>query len=366
MIIGVVSADYMRADRSHDGQEHWGGSGWARLGQYLPYLRAAGHEVVTGVLWQEDDTCLVVEDADLTRHFPDIILSQRLMHGGLDKAYEVGRQAGQIVVNDIDDWYWGLSPDNEAFLHSHPKYNLKENTTFYKRSLMRSSHITVSTPYLQQRISDWYKGPITLLPNYVDVSRFTPVTITDTTVPDVGWAGSTSHRSGDVETLAGILPPMARAGKIKLVHAGDFVNSPSYASKLGCEEELVARKIARTGAEDYPSILQFEVGVVPLRDTSFNEAKSYIKGLEYAAAGIPFVAPKFGEYNHLHQMWSRGDRASFFVAKNPQQWVKHIEALRNPIVRRECQKALLSLVKQHDIAIGAQRFVEYIESLVVR
>ena len=32
------------------------------------------------------------------------------------------------------------------------------------------------------------------------------------------------------------------------------------------------------------------VGMVPLALTPFNQAKSYIKGLEFAARGVPFVA----------------------------------------------------------------------------
>jgi hypothetical protein len=38
------------------------------------------------------------------------------------------------------------------------------------------------------------------------------------------------------------------------------------------------------------------VGLVPLTRGPFNEAKSYLKGLEYAAAGIPFIATPTEEY----------------------------------------------------------------------
>ena len=52
MIIGVASADYLRPTRSANGKEQWGGAGWARVGQWVPYWRAAGHEVVVGTLWK--------------------------------------------------------------------------------------------------------------------------------------------------------------------------------------------------------------------------------------------------------------------------------------------------------------------------
>lgn len=365
MLIGIVSADYLRGDQAPDGVDHWGGAGWARYGQYIPYLEVAGHTVITGVLWEENNT-LAVENSQGNRALPDLILSQRLMHKNLDRAYRIGRKCGQIIVNDVDDWYWGLDPANEAWKATHPKHSNTENTTFYKASLGASSYITVSTPYLAERLGQWYKGEIVVLSNYVDTSRFTVVPITDTDVPEVGWAGSTSHRSGDVETLKGIIAPMARAGKIKLVHAGSYEHSPTFASQLGVEDELISRLTPRVGTEDYPSLLDFEVGLVAMRDTPFNESKSYIKGLEYAASGIPFVAPKFGEYKRLHEMWSQGGLLPFFAAKKPIDWIKAIETMRSSEIRLQMQQNLLWRVSAHDIALGAKQFVSYLESLVPR
>ena len=362
MIIGIASADYMRSDRTASGLDGWGGSGFARIGQYIPYLQAAGHTVVAGTLWMEDD-CLSIESGDHTKVYPDLIISQRLMHDKLDVAYLMGRAAGQIVVNDVDDWYWGLSTSNDAFKHSHPKFNKIENTTFYKQSLSASSYITVSTPYLHARLDKSSKVPMTVLPNYVDVTRFTPVTITDTDCPEVGWAGSTSHRSGDIEVLKGILEPMAKAGKIKLVHAGHWEHGPTFASQLGVDEDLISRKTDRTFPEDYPSILDFEVGIIPLRDTPFNEAKSDIKGLEYAASGIPFVASSLPSYVSLA---NSGFDAGSFTAKNGEQWRKYLDRLRSPDLRRQFQTELLTLVRDRDIAIGAKAYVEYLESLTPR
>jgi glycosyltransferase involved in cell wall biosynthesis len=366
MIIGFTSADFLRSDKNESGLDQWGGSGWARCGQYIPYIRAAGHDVVVGTLWDHEGT-LAVEDGEGRMAYPDIIVSQRLMHKDLDKSYKAGRAAGQIIVNDVDDWYWGLSPANDAFYYTHPKYNLTENTTFYRASLNASSYLTVSTPYLYQRLRDWAKGRVTVLQNYVDVSRFTPVTMTDTIVPEVGWAGSTSHRSGDIEVLSGVLKPMAERERIRLVHAGAWDYSPSYASKLGVPEELITRTNPRTGHEDYPTILDFEVGVVPLRNNPFNEAKSDIKGLEYAAAGIPFVASMMPAYKQLFGSWTNDySTTGFFLAKNGADWSRNLERLRSPEARKIFQAALLENVKQRDIAIGAQEYIQYLESLTPR
>ncbi len=55
--------------------------------------------------------------------------------------------------------------------------------------------------------------------------------------------------------------------------------------------------------EDFPAqVASFDVGVVPLRDSKFNRAKSWLKGLEYAALGVPFVASPTAEYRKLSKL----------------------------------------------------------------
>lgn len=357
MIIGMASADFLRADRSSTGKQAWGGSGWARLGQYIPFLEAAGHTVVAGTLWNNDGA-LSIENEHGEHTVPDIILSQRLMHDNLDVAYKVAEACGQVVVCDIDDWYWGLSPENGAFLASHPKYNQYENVAFYKKSLTASHHLTVSTSYLADRVSGWCDS-ITVLPNYVDVSRFTPVT-QSFGAPSIGWAGSTLHRSGDLEILRGILGPVAMRQGFTLVHGGDS-GPPSMAMKIGVSEDSVI-KIPRCGAEDYPNLLKFDVGVIPLRDIPFNHAKSDIKGLEYAAAGIPFVASALPSYTALFKEWGK---ECFFTARKPSEWVKRLEEItKTHGLRSDMADSCLEAVKARDIHRGAFEFLSYLESLV--
>jgi glycosyltransferase involved in cell wall biosynthesis len=356
--IGIVSGDYLRADRSPDNKERWGGAGWARLGQYVNIMRSAGHDVTVGHLWLRGNSFTVQDEYDNV-HYPDVILMQRLMHRGLDQSVRIARRSGQIVVNDIDDWYWGLDPRNAAFKASHPKYNKEENTSFYRSVVSSSDHITVSTPYLAERVRAMTDTSVTIIKNYVDVDRFTKRTHVDVDRPEVGWAGSTDHRSGDIEILRGVIPPMYYSGTIGLVHGGHMASSPSFASKIGVPENAV-RNIDRVDHAAYPSLLDFDIGIVPLRDIPFNHAKSDIKGLEYASAGIPFVASRLSAYVDLARDWD----GSVFIAKHPKDWVKNIKALTNVDFRREVADANYERVRQRDIHVGAREVLNFISSLV--
>lgn len=356
MIIGIASADHLEPKKSPDGKEKWGGAGWARLGQYVPHLRSAGHEVIVGTMWKRFDH-LTVENEESTGVAPDVVIIQRIMHDGVDEAIRMAQSAGQIVINDVDDWYWGLDPSNRAFNASHPKLNKEENTAFYFKNVGASDLITVSTPYLADRLSERYGNKTVLLRNHIDVGRFTPVEQSPDKVT-IGWAGSTMHRSRDLEELKGILSQVVRDDTFRVHHSGHHPNAPLFSEGVGIDTELVTTSLLTT-TEDYPSLLNFDIGIVPLRDTPFNHAKSDIKGLEYAASGIPFVASKSDSYERLMQEWGYG----FTLAKKPDQWIKGLRALKDYSLRLEYQQYLLDRVWERDISVGAREFVSLLESL---
>ena len=68
---------------------------------------------------------------------------------------------------------------------------------------------------------------------------------------------------------------------------------------------------------------------MPLSRNDFNEAKSCLKGLEYAAAGIPFIATPTGEYRWL------AEQGVGRLAETPEEWTHHLDELRNIDVRME-------------------------------
>lgn len=173
MTVGFASGDFVPAQKSSDGLTHWGGSGWARLGQYVEWLEHQEQDVAIGVLtWNRDHFCIRNTNDELIPI--DILVMQRLMHDSLADHVHKARSIGQIIINDLDDWYWGLDPANDAFLSSHPKTNPRENRDHYKKVLASSNVVTVSTHYLADRIKSFVRCPIIVLENTVDIARFTP------------------------------------------------------------------------------------------------------------------------------------------------------------------------------------------------
>lgn len=356
MKIGVASADYLSPTKSPTGKEQWGGAGWARIGQYIPYLREAGHEVTVGTMWKAGDHIEVEDGYTKERVSPDLILIQRIMHDGVDGATRLAQKAGQVVVHDIDDWYWALDPRNNAWKATHPKYNPEENTVFYARNVASCDFVISSTPYIAGKVREKFGVPTEVLKNTVDTAKFTTVDQPDT--PTIGWVGSTAHRSGDLEILSGIFPQFLRNDSLKLLHAGHYDGAPKFADALKVDEALVETTPLRPSYE-YHEMLTMNVGLVPLNDLPFNHAKSDIKGLEYASAGIPFIASPLSAYKELHDDWGTG----FILAKRPRDWVKAITKMLDKGARTEYQQGLLELVQQRDIAHGAKALIDLLESM---
>lgn len=353
MRIGFASGDWVHPLNTHDGKEKWGGSGWVRIGQYVE--RLPEFEWVTGTLiWDRD--CFVIRTVKEAFVYCPVIFMHRLMHNGLAENVKKARANGQIVINDIDDWYWGLDTENAAFKATHPKYNPQENRYNYKSILANSDLVIASTPYLASRL-DWVrKTPVTVVKNTVDVARFTPFTHTDTDCPTVGWAGSTAHRSSDLETLKGVLGPLSIRNEIKLHHSGAHPSHVPFADRIGVDRDRVTT-MPLSDHEEYPNILKFDVGIVPLRVTPFNRAKSDIKGLEYSAAGIPFVAQRIDAYQELHDSLGIGK-----LADRPGDWIKLLKAFRDPVLRSEEAAKNRELVDNRDIRHGVDVMREILSS----
>jgi glycosyltransferase involved in cell wall biosynthesis len=338
--IGFISADWSNIEDPETGHPTPGGAGWYRMALPSQYLSRNGIETVYCELVSIDkkshDRGMWLHDFDGNTHDDcDIIVVQRWMDENAADVLHHARLSGQVVVNDIDDWYWGLSPKNAAYKASDPRFNKKVNRDHYRRAIAASSALTVSTPFLRDNLST-PDTPAYLIRNGIDLDRWTYREPQDTPFPVVGWVGSTTHRSGDLETLKGILNQVCKRMDATFMHAGKFGDSPHAGDLAGVPEDLWM-------TEDGVSILEYprlfdsiDIGIVPLSYINFNYAKSAIKGMEYAAAGIPFVAAATPEY-----VWLKEEIGIGNVAKKPKQWISQLqERLRQAQSAREALKVL--------------------------
>ena len=81
----------------------------------------------------------------------DVIVMQRYMHMQVLPDMKGAQAAGQIILQDVDDWYWGLSEKNHAYQASTPDGNPQENVNWYRNIIEESDGVIASTPFFLKK-----------------------------------------------------------------------------------------------------------------------------------------------------------------------------------------------------------------------
>lgn len=215
----------------------------------------------------------------------DVLVFQRPSNPEIITLIPKLQARGHAVVVDVDDDAASVPVKNAAYGAENPRMILK--------ACALADLVTVTTPALARRYGA--HGRVQILRNSVPSALlFMPRESDGRTV---GWGGWIGSHPGDLEiTHGGVAEAVQRANaRFLVVGPGD-----------GCAKALGLADLDATGPlpdvagyEFERALGQLDVGIVPLADTKFNEAKSGLKGLQYAARGVPFIASPTAEYARL-------------------------------------------------------------------
>jgi len=150
--------------------------------------------------------------------------------------------------------------------------------------------------------------------------------------PVLGYAGALYNHLEDVRSLRGWLCPLLERHDLHVIHVGAHPSLPTFAEVAGVEPRRVEVRDGRPWREYAAShpCAGMDIGIVPLVARPFNQAKSALKGMEYAACGVPFVASRSPEYQWLGTGTLVGNS---FEDQGPDAWIDAIEQLLDPNVR---------------------------------
>lgn len=251
----------------------------------------------------------------------DVIVLQRPLTRNRVEMMGAMQAAGIAVVVEVDDDFHAIHAKNPAWTGTNPLNDPDRNRDWLMKACRRADLVTVSTPALARRYGE--HGRVAILPNYVP-ERYTTLNPPAETFR-VGWSGSTLTHPRDLEVVGDAI---ARLGcGFHVIGTGygatDYqgFHIPSPAEALGLDETTATGWVE---LNDYPQALQaLEVGIVPLALTNFNEAKSWLKGLEYASVGVPFVASPTQQYREL------AENGIGWIAESPDDWYRLVGEMVN-------------------------------------
>lgn len=268
----------------------------------------------------------------------DVYVMQRRFEFGIPTTILKLRKAGRVVVSEIDDLYDRLPADSPGWkvLRDFPN---RVSVRALNLGAAVSDAVTVSTPALAEHYSR-YNPNVHVLPNYLDWDMWADVQqqseVDRHKTVRVGWMGWLAWRGQDLQILRDILPGfLARNPRVEFVSIGEpqrtkpgHVSVHDYLGVPKRQRRTVFGKPYRQLAEIVPHI---DIGLVPLTPNQFNECKSYLKGLEYAACGVPAVATPTQQYREFIR-----DGETGLLASTPGEWLAALELLVNDSeLRRE-------------------------------
>lgn len=248
----------------------------------------------------------------------DVFVFQMRLEEDAGRVAEWLRESGKTVVTEIDDWYWDLPHNAPA------RYALRTvkgiSLAALERQVRASSFVTVSTPMLAELVSRW-NDRVHVLPNYLrrsDWRNVTPSFEKDRRLR-IGWMGWLRYRGRDLDVLRGVVGPwLERNPDVMFAQVGD--DAPVVLDLLGVPEGQRLQYQGQIFPRHAGPTSMIDIGLVPLEDTTFNECKSHLKGMEYAACGIPCIASPSGPYREWVEPGVNG-----LLAAKPKDWFEALD-----------------------------------------
>ncbi len=308
-------------------------------------------------------------DRDYQNEPVDMVIIDRLWRRdvSLDLVQELVnriRLRGTKLIYSVDDNYFDLAFDKNSW----PTRETLPIVTFL---LHQADAVLVTTPALRQRLLE-YNSNIRILPNQLDERLLVlrqPTDhppLSDSKRLVIGYMGTFTHD----EDLFLVLPALKSIctrypGRIEVQLIG-VVNREETKKEL---QALPIRYVyPRAEEHEYPlfmlwysSQVHWDIAISPLQDNPFNQCKSDIKFLDYAAIGAAGIFSESLVYSnsvhHRQEGWLAGN--------TPEAWEEALDtliqdsALRLKIARN----ASHYLYSDRILAQRAADWVEMVESL---
>lgn len=300
-----------------------GGCGNYRLRWPTEALKAQGYSVRVArnnpaVIMQGADVIGLAEDLHA-----DVIVFQRPARRQHLQLFKFLQKEGLKIVVDMDDDLTNIHIKNPAY-QSYNFHGTDGGDMHWRHCSMAcemADIVTVTTPRLQ----DVYGGII--VPNCIPES-YLSVEHPKNELVTVGWAGVTATHPDDLQITHGAINQALSAtkGQSRFLALGD----ERTMANLSIRNREPNAWIPGVKIEGYPEfVAQLDIGIVPLEKSEFNEAKSWLKALEYASLGVvPVVSPT---YDNMRMV----EAGAAVAAHNPGDWKKEITSLIQDNERRQ-------------------------------
>ena len=258
---------------------------------------------------------------------PDALSADIMVGQRFDKPEVLGAwrrlRARHKLVYEIDDNVFDVDPLNYS---AYRNFQLEGKREAVRHCAQVADLVTVTTEPLAQIMREFN-------PNVRVLNNAVPARLLEMERPrkealTVGWTGGCSHARDIAEAAAPLRRFMERDRKDAHLHfiGTDYRRTVTYARARYSSWEI--------DPWDYWAKIDFDIGLAPLAGTGFNDCKSHVKALEYAALGIPVIASDAPPYRDFVI-----DGVTGFLVRNSAQLRDRLNVLASDEKLRESMGA---------------------------
>jgi glycosyltransferase involved in cell wall biosynthesis len=218
-------------------------------------------------------------------------------------------------------------------------------------AVMRAASVVVAgNDYVAERARSAGARQIEIIPSVVDLARYPPMATDPTPSPErpivVGWIGIPLN----AHYLKRIEPAFRQFASTRDVRLR-VIGSRAPAEFAG----LPVDPYAWSEAREIDRIGGFDIGVMPLDDTPWEQGKCAYKLIQMMAAGKPVIASPVGANRRVVQHGVNG-----FLAETPAEWTAAFEQLAaDPAMRnRMGQEARRTVAEGYTLATVLPRLAD--------
>lgn len=274
------------------------GSGEYRINMPVKALQDKGYDVQV----VDPQACGAAQKAAQA----DVIVFNRPHNPKIMGMIEDAHQQGIAVVIDIDDLFDCLDTRHSMYAMS------QRMSPVVHEACAAADLVTCTTP----KLAEFYGyGHARVIPNFISASWLEITGKPEHDQLRIGWTGTVASHPRDLQVMGNGLRRATEDQGGEFVYIGH--ENPRVVGQFAGVRKAMSYGWA--SFEQYPyAYSSFDIAVVPLADTQFNAAKSWLKGLEAAALGVPFAASPTVEYERL---------GAGMLAHDPSDWRRKVGAL---------------------------------------
>ena len=303
-----------------DNAAEWNSATWRMEIPARAINRTGAHQarLVNLYTWAGGKEPHVVKDAD----WADVIVIQRNAFGIVMPAILRWKAQGKRVFLDLDDGYQVMPKAVPAYAFWHDRQAVDDSGKTFTLPFSPVEHLGyaaklvdgITTPS-EVIVNDWRRfGKAYFVPNYPETAAYTEAKrLEDHDGIWLGWGGGGSHLDSFTET--GVLAALARIVANRENVTICIIGHQAIYDRVPVSPER-KRFIPWGAYSQWPAKLkQLDIGITPLAG-AYDKRRSWIKGLEFSLAGIPWVGTDYGGEPQPYDKFGK----SHLVRNTPKCW----------------------------------------------